>query len=160
MSTAFKDGPIDGVIVDRLKTFNDNRGWLMEMFRVDDLNPAHIPAMGYISETLPGISRGPHEHVDQTDIFLFIGPGNFRIELWDNRPASPTYRNHMKVLGGAGEPTRVIVPEGVVHGYKNISSTSALVYNFPNRLYKGPGRKEPVDEIRHEADPASPYHME
>jgi dTDP-4-dehydrorhamnose 3,5-epimerase len=24
------------------------------------------------------------------------------------------------------------------------------VFNCPNRLYKGPGKKEPVDEIRHE----------
>lgn len=159
MTAPFKEGPIDEVIVDRLKSYPDNRGWLLEMFRVDELRPEHRPTMGYISETLPGVVRGPHEHVDQTDVFLFVGPGEFRIELWDNRPESPTYRNHAVVHGGAGEPTRVIVPHGVVHGYKNVSPIPAIVYNFPNRLYKGPGRKEPVDEIRHEADPASPYRM-
>ena len=66
----------------------------------------------------------------------------------------------MTVIGGAEQPTRLIVPPGVVHGYKCISSIPALAYNFPNRLYKGPRRAEPVDEIRHGADPASPYQME
>lgn len=160
MSTPFKDAPIEGVIVDRLKSFSDSRGWLLELFRIDDLRPEHSPTMGYVSETLPGVCRGPHEHVDQTDVFLFIGPGEFRIQLWDNRPKSPTYKNAQTVLGGASQPTRLVVPEGVVHGYKCISATPALAYNFPNRLYKGVGRKEPVDEIRHEADPSSPYHME
>lgn len=160
MASPFKDGSIEGVIVDRLKSFSDNRGWLLEMFRVDDLQTEHVPTMGYVSETLPGVSRGPHEHVAQTDIFIFIGPGDFRIELWDNREASATYRTHQVVMGGAVQPTRLIVPHGVVHGYKNISSTPALVYNFPNRLYKGVGRMESVDEIRHEADPASPFKME
>ena len=30
-----------------------------------------------------------------------------------------------------------------------------MVVNLPNRLYAGQGKKEPVDEIRHEADPQS-----
>jgi dTDP-4-dehydrorhamnose 3,5-epimerase len=160
MSAAFKEGNIEGIVIDRLKAFHDDRGWLMELFRIDDLKPEHAPAMGYISETLPGVSRGPHEHVDQTDIFIFMGPGEFRVQLWDNRPHSPTYRNAMTVLAGGSQPTRLIVPHGIVHGYKNISSVPALTYNFPNRLYKGHGRKEPVDEIRHEADVGSLFKME
>ena len=60
MATPFKDGPIEGVIVDRLKSYRDERGWLVEMFRIDDLRPEHMPTMGYVSETLPGVSRGPH----------------------------------------------------------------------------------------------------
>src|SRR5712671_5897642 len=159
MPTPFKDGLIEGVIVDRLKSFHDQRGWLLEMFRNDDLGAEHEPVMGYVSETLPGVSRGPHEHVDQTDVFIFIGPGVFRVQLWDRRPTSATYRNAMTLTCGAEEPTRLIVPPGVVHGYKCISTVPALAYNFPNRLYKGPGRKEPVDEIRHEADGTSPFQM-
>ena len=160
MSATFPEGPIEGVLVTPVKRFRDDRGWLMEMFRVDELDAGVIPAMGYISETRPGIQRGPHEHVDQADVFLFLGPGEFRVRMWDNRPKSPTYRNTMTVLAGESHPTRVIVPAGVVHGYKNVGSVSALVYNFPNRLYKGKGRAEPVDEIRHEDDPASPFHMD
>jgi dTDP-4-dehydrorhamnose 3,5-epimerase len=44
----------------------------------------------------------------------------------------------------------VVVPPGVVHGYKNVGSADAFVLNFPNQLYAGTGKTEPVDEIRHE----------
>ena len=159
MPRYFREGPIAGVIVDPLQRFGDGRGWLLEMFRTDELQERHLPAMAYVSETLPGVQRGPHEHVDQTDMFVFIGPGDFHIELWDNRPQSPTFDNHMALRGGAARPVRLIVPPGVVHGYRNVSDAPALVYNFPNRLYKGMGRSQPVDEVRHEQDPASPYHM-
>lgn len=157
MTATFKDGPIDGVVVDRLTAYHDERGWLMEMFRIDDLAPELNPTMGYVSETHPGVCRGPHEHAEQADLFLFVGPGEFQIRLWDNRPGSTTYENMMVIDAGASQPTRLVVPPGVVHGYKVVGSTSAISYNFPNRLYRGVGRKEPIDEIRHEADPESPY---
>jgi dTDP-4-dehydrorhamnose 3,5-epimerase len=35
-----------------------------------------------------------------------------------------------------------------------------MVLNFPNRLFAGEGKKNPVDEIRHESDPASPYRID
>jgi len=34
------------------------------------------------------------------------------------------------------------------------------VFNGPNRLYAGQGKREPVDEIRHEHDPNSPYQLD
>jgi dTDP-4-dehydrorhamnose 3,5-epimerase len=51
----------------------------------------------------------------------------------------------------------VVVPAGVVHAYKNIGDVPGMVFNAPNRLFAGEGRKEPVDEIRHESDPDSPF---
>jgi dTDP-4-dehydrorhamnose 3,5-epimerase len=35
-----------------------------------------------------------------------------------------------------------------------------VVFNCPNRLYKGPGRKGPVDEIRHENAEDTPFHLD
>ena len=159
MAAGFKEGPIAGVIVTPLQRFNDGRGWLLEMFRTDELPARHAPVMGYVSETLAGVQRGPHEHRDQADVFVFIGPGDFRVEMWDNRPGSETFANHLVLEAGAARPTRLVVPAGVVHGYRNVSDFPALVYNFPDRLYKGRGRAEPVDEIRHEQDPASRFKM-
>jgi dTDP-4-dehydrorhamnose 3,5-epimerase len=51
---------------------------------------------------------------------------------------------------GENNPVFVIVPPGVVHAYQNIGAADAFVLNFPDRLYAGRGRKEPVDEIRYE----------
>ncbi|MCK5077124.1 MAG: dTDP-4-dehydrorhamnose 3,5-epimerase family protein, partial [Calditrichia bacterium] len=79
----FKERKIDGVVIKQLKKFEDNRGWLMELFRHDDMDYREYPVMSYISETKPDVARGPHEHADQTDYFCFIGPSTFRLYLWD-----------------------------------------------------------------------------
>ena len=156
---AFKKALIEGVQLKKIRKFVDERGWLAELWRDDEASEKIMPAMCYASVTHPGITRGPHEHVDQTDWFCFLGPSNFLVCLWDNRPKSPTYGHHMRFVVGQDDPTVVIVPEGVVHGYKNIGSVDGLVTNLPNRLYGGKARKEPVDEIRHEDEATSPFVM-
>lgn len=145
---------IEGVIIDELKKNSDNRGWLVELFRQDELK--FKVKMSYLSLTYPGIARGPHEHRHQTDIFYFLG--DFRVYLWDNRINSLTYRNKLVIENAAGK--RVIVPPGVVHGYKNIGDSDGYVLNFPDRLYRGYGRKHDVDEIRYETNTESPFRME
>lgn len=156
----FQSGPIDGVVFKELRRHADSRGWLVELFRLDELGEYDHPRMAYVSETLPGVARGPHEHVDQTDIFAFLGPGDFRLYLWDARPTSITFRNRQCLVVGASNPQAVIIPPGVVHAYKNVATTPGWVFNCPNRLYAGPGKREPVDEIRHEGLVGSPYHLD
>lgn len=149
----FKKGRIEGVSATRLTRNVDQRGFLMETFRLDSLPQGVRPAMGYVSVTEPGVARGPHEHRSQTDIFAFPGPGTFQIVLWDNREASPTRGARMVLFGGADDPVSVIVPPGVVHAYRNISRDErGTVLNFPDALYAGWDRKEPVDEVRHEVE--------
>ena len=53
-----------------------------------------------------------------------------------------------------------VVPPGIIHAYKNVSTQVGVVFNGPNRLYAGHGRAEPVDEIRHEDDAGSPYRLD
>jgi dTDP-4-dehydrorhamnose 3,5-epimerase len=151
---------IQGVSVKHLTFHADKRGWLMELFRLDEIAPEKIPAMGYISLTNAGMTRGPHEHRTQTDRFAFVGPSTFRIYLWDNRTGSASYGAKQVIEAGEHEPLVLEVPPGVVHAYKNVGSVGGLVYNFPDRLYAGIDKKEPVDEIRHEDDLASPFKIE
>ena len=146
----FREGPIDGVTVKPLECFEDGRGWLIELYREDDLSPAEHPVMAYVSQTNPGVVRGPHEHQEQTDCFAFVGPGDFKLYLWDTRSTSPTSGNRQTLLVGQSDRQCVLVPPGVVHAYKNVSQVPGLVFNCPNRLYAGRGKKGPVDEIRHE----------
>lgn len=138
---------LPGVILTPLKRYEDARGWLTELFREDELPKGFSPQMGYISLTHPGVSRGPHEHRDQTDGFAFLY-GTFRLYLWENRPG----RERVQCVFEAGEanPIFLVVPPGIVHAYQNIGEADAISLNFPDRLYAGWGRKEPVDEIRHE----------
>lgn len=156
----FEDGEIDGVIIRKVSPFADDRGWLMEIFRSDELDGEYSPAMAYISLTRPGVARGPHEHVEQADLFCFAGPSDFRVYLWDNRQGSSTFRKRMVLTAGASDPAVVIIPRKVVHAYRNIGKTDGFVINCPNRLYRGEGRGEEVDEVRYEDDPSSPFRLD
>jgi dTDP-4-dehydrorhamnose 3,5-epimerase len=150
-------GLIDGVVITPLRKFIDERGWLAEIFRHDELPLAFHPAMAYVSVTLPGVLRGPHEHINQADLFAWVGPGDFKVTLWDNRPNSPTYGNRMELFLGVNNPGSVIVPRGVVHCYRCVSLDTGWVINCPNCLFAGEGKRASVDEIRHEDDPQNAF---
>ena len=146
---------MEGVMIKELNVFTDERGWLTELFRYDETD--FRPVMSYVSMTKPGIARGPHEHIDQSDFFCFFG--NFRLYLWDNREGSLSYGEKF-VFDTKGKPVTAIVPPRVVHAYKNMGPGEGLVLNLPDRLFRGQGKKDPVDEVRYENDPDSPFRIE
>ncbi len=146
---------MDGLEIKELPVYEDERGWLTEIIRADESDLE--PLMAYLSMTKPGSIRGPHEHREQTDCFCFIG--RFRLYFWDNRETSSTYKES-KTIDTSGISTVAVVPPGIVHAYKNISSSNGFVINLPDRLYKGWGKTETVDEVRYENDPDSPFRIE
>lgn len=146
---------IQNIVIKKLNKFEDARGWLAEIYRQDETS--YRPSMSYVSVTKPRASRGPHEHERQTDCFIFLGPGDFELHLWDRQPGSQTEGQHMKLEVGEKNPTMVIVPPGVVHGYKCVSEKDGWCINLPDKLYKGEGKREAVDEIRWEDREDSPY---
>ena len=150
-------GLFAGVVVKTLRKFADSRGWLGEVWRGDEPEGGLVPAMGYLSSTLPGQVRGPHEHVRQTDYFIFCGTSRFLVALWENRSGSTDKGRYLEIDAPQDVLTLVIIPPGVVHCYKNTGTNDGLVLNFPDALYAGRQKKEPVDEIRHENEPGSPF---
>ena len=153
----FVGGKIHDLVVRPLGKYLDERGWLAELYRSDEIDPRFMPVMAYVSMTRPGVARGPHEHREQADCFAFIGPSVFKVDLWDARVDSPTYGIRQTIFAGSDSPAMVIVPAGVVHAYKNVGGTDGIVFNAPNRLYAGEGKRYPVDEVRHEEEPGSPF---
>lgn len=154
------DGAIDGVVIRPIVKHEDTRGWVTELYRADETQPDVMPVMTYVSVTKPGVARGPHAHVRQTDTFGFLGPGTFRLYLWDNRKGSPTFGKKQTVLVGENNKVIVVIPPGIVHGYRNVAKSDAWVINLPNRLYAGAGRREPVDDIRYENQAGGQFRME
>ena len=164
MKHPFRELEIPGVFLARGQRREDTRGWLMEILRDDWLEAAGLlaarPAMTYVSLTRPGVSRGPHEHSEQTDCFGFPGPSDFAVFLWDNRPGSAGFGRRLKLVLGESSPGLLIVPPGVVHAYRNTGRVDGLVVNCPNRLYAGPHQSGPTDEIRHEDNPATRFRLD
>jgi dTDP-4-dehydrorhamnose 3,5-epimerase len=147
------------VRVEALPVFKDQRGTLHELFRTDEVPAGFKPLMACSSWSHPNVARGPHQHVAQDDYFTFAGPSDFRVYLWDDRPGSTGAARGWVIQTGESAPARVYVPRGVVHAYHNVGKVPGLVVTVTSLLFKGEGRKEPVDEIRHELDPNSPYRL-
>src|SRR3989344_2241965 len=112
-----KQSPIKGVIMRKIERFEDKRGWLSEIYR-NDVNREIRPLMCYVSYTNFNKVRGPHEHKKQSDFFIFLGPGDFELYLWDNRKNSRSHGKKMKIKAGEKNKLSILVPPGVVHGYK------------------------------------------
>jgi dTDP-4-dehydrorhamnose 3,5-epimerase len=146
---------VDGLEIRELSIYEDSRGWLGEIIREDE--STFKPLMTYLSMTKPGFVRGPHEHREQTDFFCLIG--RFRLYFWDNRKTSTSYKQK-ETVDTSEIPVIAVVPPGIVHAYKNIGISNGYVINLPDKLYKGWGKSEQVDEIRYENDPDNPYKVD
>ncbi|MCK5512345.1 MAG: WxcM-like domain-containing protein [Thermodesulfovibrionia bacterium] len=143
---------MEGLEIREISLYKDSRGWLGEIIREDEAT--FKPLMTYLSMTKPGVVRGPHEHREQTDFFCLIG--RFRLYFWDNRKTSTSYKKK-ETIDTSEIPVIAVVPPGIVHAYKNIGKSNGYVINLPDKLYKGWGKTEQVDEIRYENDPDNSY---
>jgi len=143
---------IEGVRVKELKAHADERGALMEILRSDD---EIFSAFGqvYVSYNYPGVVRAWHYHRHQDDLWTVV-KGMVKAVLYDAREGSPTRGTVEEHFIGEQNRLLLRIPVGVIHGYKTVGSETALLLNFPTRLYN---REEP-DEHRLPCDsPEVPY---
>ena len=144
-------GSIDGVRTKPLRQIPDERGWLMEILRVDD---ALFEKFGqvYVSGTYPGVVKAWHYHQRQIDHFACVA-GMIKLVLVDTREHSPTRGRIDEFFIGTRNPTLVRIPNLVHHGWKCISQEPSLVVNVPTEPY----RYDEPDEYRLAPHGTLPY---
>ncbi len=133
---------IEGVSVKKLNPIPDERGRVMEILRSDDGIFKQFGQV-YLTTAYPGVVKAWHFHKKQTDYFCCI-LGMMKLVLYDNRDGSPTKGLINEFFVGDANPSLVVIPPGIHHGFKCIGETSAVVINIPTHTYD---RKEP-DEYR------------
>jgi len=135
-----------------LRLIPDERGWLMEILRADD--PEFFTKFGqtYVSATYPGVVKAWHYHRQQVDHFACVA-GMVKLVLVDTRAGSPTNGVVNEFFIGTQNPMLVQVPNLVYHGWKCISTETAIVVNVPTEPYN---YTEP-DEYRLEPHDTLPY---
>lgn len=133
---------INGLKIKKLNVIPDERGRLMEILRCDDSEFSKFGQV-YMTTAYPGVVKGWHYHKKQIDNMAAI-KGMMKLVLYDNRPDSPTYKELNEIFFGEHNPILVQIPNKVVHGFKCISETEAIVINCPTEVYN---RKNP-DEYR------------
>ena len=138
---------IKDVVIKNLNKYEDQRGWLSEVYRLDETK--YRPQMAYISVTKPGIVRGPHEHVYQSDCFVFVGPKRvpteyeqewLEIEKFPNVEIHP-HVDHCELVRFIGESDALIIPYGTGNGTEFMLPAKVYEYVawgkpiFCSRLY-------------------------
>jgi len=120
---------IDGVKVIPLRQIADERGKIMHMLKSTD---PHFEKFGeiYFSCAWPGAIKAWHLHKTMTLNYAVIS-GMIKLVLYDKRPKSPTKGEVMELFIGQDNYCLVIVPPGVVNGFKAYGDASrpAIVAN-------------------------------
>lgn len=129
---------IHDVVVKKLVTHSDDRGYFREILREDD---GLLRRFGQtaVTKTYPGVIKAFHWHKDQDDIW-YVAAGMARIVLYDCRPDSPTYKETQVVFAGEDNPVIVFIPTGVAHGYQVLGNQPVVLFYHVTQAYdpKGP----------------------
>ena len=134
---------INGVVVRNLRAIPDDRGRLMEIFRVSTagINPKQV----YMTSAFEGVVKDKnrfHMHKNQTDNMCCIA-GRMKLVIVDTREHSKTNGEIMEIEMGEGDYKLVTIPKGVLHAFKSLRGESIIINCIDNEY----DHKDP-DEIR------------
>ncbi len=135
---------IDGVCVQPVALWPDDRGYFLEVMRLGNGPAGDFPAATtQISAALsyPGTIKAFHIHQHQTDYWAPVA-GMLQVVLVDLRAGSPTHGRRNTLYLGKLRPWQLLIPPGVAHGYKVIGTEPAILVYVTNRFYN------PADEGR------------
>lgn len=118
---------IQGVMLKPLRVIPDHRGRLMEILRNDDEIFSGFGQV-YLSTTLPGVVKGWHRHMRQTDHICCVA-GMIRLVIHDDRSGSASQGRTNEFYMGIHQPVLVKVPPLLYHGWQCTSAEEAYVIN-------------------------------
>jgi dTDP-4-dehydrorhamnose 3,5-epimerase len=138
---------IDGVRIEPLQVYPDDRGFFTELARLgkglaakmvpDDVRKVQVS----LTLTYPGTIKAIHYHSEQTDLWAPVS-GMVQVFLYDLRRHSKTFGSINTVFAGRFQPWEILIPPGVGHGYKALGMEPIQLVYFTDRHYN------PADELR------------
>jgi len=120
----------------------DDRGYLIEILRQIDPHFIKFGQVYIVGNPVRGTIRAWHKHAVLWDCF-FISHGSAKFGLFDDRPESSTYRQTQTVVTGSRNPSLLVVPPGVFHGWVSLEDDTQLI-SIASEVYN----REQPDEVR------------
>ena len=118
---------IDGVKIKQLKEIPDDRGRLMEIFRVSETGVE--PRQVYMTTAFEGVVKDKenfHMHKSQHDFFCCV-KGLIKLVLVDTRDNSSTKGEISELEIGEGNFCLVGIPTRVLHAFKSLKGESVII---------------------------------
>jgi dTDP-4-dehydrorhamnose 3,5-epimerase len=125
--------PIHDVVIKKLVTHVDDRGYFREVLRDDD---GLLRRFGQtaVTKTYPGVIKAFHWHHHQDDLW-YVVDGMARIVLFDRRSGSPTCGVTQVIYAGDDNPVLVLIPAGLAHGYQVLGNKPVLLFYHVTQAY-------------------------
>lgn len=124
---------IHDVVVKKLITHSDDRGYFREIVRADDHLLRQF-GQSSITKTYPGVIKAFHWHKDQDDVW-YVVDGMARVVLYDRREGSPTQGVTQVVYAGEDNPVTILIPTGVAHGYQVLGPKPVVLFYHVTQVY-------------------------
>ena len=120
----------------------DDRGYLIEILRASDPHFTRFGQVYLVGNFGRGTVRAFHKHEELWDWF-FISHGAAKFVLVDDRPDSPTYKEQNVFVSSSRNPSLLVVPPGVFHGWMSLEEDTQML-STASDVYK----RENPDEVR------------
>ncbi len=125
-----------------LKVNVDDRGYLIEIVHATDPFLRKFGQVYLVGDPTKGIIRAYHKHAVLWDYF-FISHGSAKFILVDDRSESPTYKHFNTFIISERNPSVLLVPPGVYHGWMSLEDDTQMI-STASEVYN----KEKPDEVR------------
>jgi len=138
---------IDGVRIEPLQIYPDDRGFFTEIARLarglaSDMVPDSTRKIQIsLTLTYPNTIKAIHYHSEQTDLWAPV-TGMVQVFLYDLRRHSKTFGLINTIYVGQFRPWEILIPPGVGHGYKALGVEPIQLLYMTDRHYN------PADELR------------
>lgn len=126
-------GKIHDVVIKKLVTHADDRGYFREVLRDDD-NLLRRFGQTSITKTYPGVIKAFHWHQRQDDLW-YVVDGMARVVLYDQRPDSPSEGETQVIYAGEDNPVLIVIPQGVAHGYQVLGNKPVVLFYHTTESY-------------------------
>ena len=132
---------IKGVVVSKLVSNEDHRGFFREVFRFPtDFSGQSVAQLSH-SLVKQGIIKAWHGHRSQSQ-WTYVVSGTAQVALFDNRPGSDSYKEIQQFsVEPRDRPVGYFFPCGVLHGYRCVQGPLHIIY-VTSEIY------DPEGEIR------------
>ncbi|MBU0648049.1 dTDP-4-dehydrorhamnose 3,5-epimerase family protein [Patescibacteria group bacterium] len=124
---------IQDVKIKKITRHCDDRGFFSEIIKLGEETFTEVKQTSF-THTYPGVIKAFHWHNKQYDIW-FPTSGNMQVVLHDLREDSPTYQETQTICAGEDNPTLILIPPKVAHGYRVLGNKPATLFYHTSEVY-------------------------
>ena len=138
---------IDGLIIKKIKSNDDNRGFFREIMKVTDKYTSIKFKQISHSKIKKSVKKGWHVHKKQYQ-WNYLLKGKIQVFILDLRKKSKTYGKQIKFNISENKPTVYFFPPHVAHGYIALAKDNHMIYGTSGVYSKKEEYKLPFENIK------------